>query len=133
VYRNQDPVSMLARRVSRYAPFEPNTRARAKYLAKGCRYAVGLPRYQAINPHPRDTLELRVFASSLETRRVQAALAFTDASIRYTADLTIPQILAGGWAWDRFTDWLTHRLEYAPLVTELADLAREQEVLLCAS
>ncbi|MEU4808112.1 hypothetical protein AB0H20_02825 [Nocardia fluminea] len=133
VYRNQEPVSMLARRVSRYAPFEPNTRARAKDLAKGCRHAVGLPRYQAINPHPRDTLELRIFASSLETRQVQAALAFTDASIRYTADLTIPQILAGGWAWDRFTDWLTHRLEYAPLVAELADLAREQEVLLCAS
>ncbi|MEU4711697.1 hypothetical protein AB0G00_35280, partial [Nocardia salmonicida] len=133
VYRNQDPVSMLARRVSRYAPFEPNTRARAKYLAKGCRNAIGLPRYQAINPHPRDTLELRVFASSLETRRVQAALAFTDASIRYTADLTIPQIRAGGWDWDRFTGWLTHHLEYAPLVAELADLAREQEVLLCAS
>ncbi|MEU4651908.1 MULTISPECIES: hypothetical protein [Nocardia] len=136
VYRNQDQVSMLARRVSRYAPFEPNTRARAKYLAKGCRNAVGLPRYQAINPHPRDTLELRVFASSLETRAVQAALAFTEASIRYTADLTIPQIHAGGWNWDRFTDWLTRRLEYAPLVAELADLtnlADEQEVVLCAS
>lgn len=136
VYRNSDQVARLARRTSRYAPFELDTRSRVKDLAKGARHAVGLPRYQAINPHPRGTLELRVFASSLDPGQVQAALAFTEASIAYTADLTVAQIHAGGWNWDQFTDWLTHRLEYAPLVAELAHLAaqvEEQEVVLCAS
>ncbi|MFC9965232.1 MULTISPECIES: hypothetical protein [Nocardia] len=136
VYRNSDQVSRLARRTSRYAPFEPDTRSRAKDLAKGARHAVGLPRYQAINPHPRDTLELRVFASALDPGQVQAALAFTEASIAYTADLTVAQIHAGGWDWDQFTDWLSRRLEYAPLVVELAhlaDLIDEQEGVLCAS
>lgn len=135
VYRNHAEVTALARRTSRrYAPFEPGTRARAKDLAKGARHALGLPRNQAINPHPRDTLELRVFASSLEAQQVQAALAFTDASIRYTADLTIPEIRAGGWDWDRFTDWTSRRLEYSPLLAELADLAHDpEEVVLCAS
>ena len=68
--------------------------------------------------------------------QVQAALAFTEASIAYTADLTVAQIHAGGWDWEQFTDWLTHRLEYAPLVAELAHLAEqidEQEGVLCAS
>ncbi|MEV6361354.1 hypothetical protein [Nocardia asteroides] len=133
IYRNQDQVTTLARRTSHYAPFVPGTRARAKHLAKGARHALGLPRHQAINPHPRHTLELRVFASSLDPRQVQAALAFTEASIRYTADLTVPEIRAGGWEWDRFTDWLTHHLEYAPLVAELADLTDSEEVMLCAS
>lgn len=135
VYRNHAEVATLARRTSRrYAPFEPGTRARAKDLAKGAHRALDLPRNQAINPHPRDTLELRVFASSLEPQQVQAALAFTDASIHYTAELSVPQIRAGGWEWDRFTDWLSRRLEYRPLLDELTALADDpQEVVLCAS
>jgi hypothetical protein len=43
-------------------------RARAKDTAKGPQHALGLERYQAINPYPRNTLELRVFASSLDVQ-----------------------------------------------------------------
>ncbi|MFD4407718.1 hypothetical protein ACFWPH_33635 [Nocardia sp. NPDC058499] len=123
LYRNEGAVSTLARRRSRYAPFDLAARARARETAKDCKHAVGLDRYQAINPHPRHTLELRVFASSLVVGQVQAALAFTAASIDYTRNLRIPDIRAGAWEWGAFTAWVTGRPEYAPLSVELEALA----------
>ncbi|MEV3965197.1 hypothetical protein AB0M34_30670 [Nocardia sp. NPDC050193] len=123
LYRNETEVSRLARRRSRYAPFDRVARARARDTAKDHKHAVGLERYQAINPHPRHTLELRVFASSLEVGQVQAALAFTAASIDYTRQLTIPDIRAGGWEWSSFAQWVTDRPEYAPLALEMEALA----------
>ncbi|MGY1898338.1 hypothetical protein [Nocardia gipuzkoensis] len=106
LYRNESAVSTIARRRSHYAPFDLAARARARDTAKGPRHALGLERYQAINPHPRKTLELRVFASSLDAQRVQAALAFTAASIDYTRRLRVTDVRAGGWEWGRFAAWV---------------------------
>ncbi|MGK8503605.1 hypothetical protein [Nocardia asiatica] len=78
--RNESAVSTIARRRSRYAPFDRAARVRAKDTAKGPQHALGLERHQAINPYPQ-TLELRVFASSLDIQRVQAALVFTAADL----------------------------------------------------
>lgn len=123
LYRNESEVSRLARRRSRYAPFDRAARARARDTAKDHKHAVGLDRYQAINPHPRHTLEVRVFASSLEAGQVQAALAFTAASIDYTRHLTILDIRAGGWDWRHFATWVAGRPEYTPLAVEMETLA----------
>ncbi|WIV52955.1 hypothetical protein [Amycolatopsis nalaikhensis] len=83
-----------------------------------------LGRSSAINTQPEDTFELRVFASSLDIRHVQAALAFADASVAYTRDLTIPDTTTRGvWTWGAFTQWLRTRPQYAPLTAELEDLA----------
>ncbi|MEV0110591.1 hypothetical protein AB0H42_30230 [Nocardia sp. NPDC050799] len=123
LYRNEAEVAALARRRSRYAPFDHVARARARDTAKDHKHAVGLDRYQAINPHPRHTLELRVFASSLDVGQVQAALAFTAASIAYTRHLTIGDIRSGGWDWSPFAEWVADRSEYAPLTVEMEALA----------
>lgn len=123
LYRNEADVATLARRRSRYAPFDRAARARARDTAKDHKHAVGLDRYQAINPHPRHTLELRVFASSLDIGQVQAALAFTAASIAYTSHLAIGDIRSGGWEWSRFAEWVADRSEYAPLTAEMEALA----------
>ncbi|MGW1742067.1 hypothetical protein ACWCPQ_25055 [Nocardia sp. NPDC001965] len=123
LYRNEDAVSILARRRSRYAPFDRAARARARDTVKDHKHAAGLDRYQAINPHPRHTLELRVFASSLDLGQVHAALAFTAASIDYTRHLRIPDIRAGAWEWPRFAAWAANRPEYAPLAAEMEALA----------
>ncbi|MGW5218737.1 hypothetical protein ACWEQA_12805 [Nocardia sp. NPDC004085] len=122
LYRNESAVSTLARRRSRYAPFDRTARARAKDTAKGPQHALGLERYQAINPYPRKTLELRVFASSLDIQRVQAALAFTAASIHYTRGLRIADVRAGGWEWGRFAAWVADHPDYQPLGAEMEDL-----------
>lgn len=123
LYRNEAEVATLARRRSRYAPFDRAARARARDTAKDHKHAVGLDRYQAINPHPRHTLELRVFASSLDVGQVQAALAFTAASIDYTRHLTVGDIRSGGWDWSPFAEWVADRPEYAPLAVEMEALA----------
>lgn len=123
LYRNEGEVCVLARRRSRYAPFDRAARARARDTAKDHKHALGLDRYQAINPHPRHTLELRIFAGSLDVGQVQAALAFTAASIDYTRTLRIPDIQAGAWEWGAFAAWVADRPEYASLTAEMGALA----------
>ncbi|MEU7764980.1 hypothetical protein AB0B25_07635 [Nocardia sp. NPDC049190] len=123
LYRNESAVSTIARRRSHYAPFDRAARARVKDTSKGPQHALGLDRYQAINPYPRQTLELRVFASSLNAQRVQAALAFTAASIHYTRTLRVADVRAGGWEWARFAAWVADHPDYQPLLAEMEDLA----------
>lgn len=122
LYRNESEVTRLARRQSRYAPFDRLARSRVKDTAKNHIHALGLDRYQAINPYPRHTLELRVFASSLDVGRVQAALAFTAASIDYTRALRIPDVRAGAWEWSRFAAWVDTHPTYLPLSEQLREL-----------
>lgn len=121
IYRNQAQVTTLARRSSPgYAPFTDDDRRAVKHYVKG---RCGHTRYRAINTQNDDTLELRVFASSLDPRKVQAALGFAAASVEYTRDLTVRQITDGGWTWAAFVDWLSERPTYAPLLQELEALA----------
>ncbi|MFF3228868.1 hypothetical protein ACFYV7_39170 [Nocardia suismassiliense] len=123
LYRNESAVSTIARRQSHFAPFDRLARARVKDTAKGHQHALGLDRYQAINPYPRKTLELRVFASSLRVQQVQAALAFTAASIDYTRALDVAAVRAGAWEWSRFAAWVRTRPDYQPLWAEMEELA----------
>ncbi|MGN2636549.1 hypothetical protein ACTD5D_10220 [Nocardia takedensis] len=122
LYRNESPLTVLAGRRSRYAPFDPDARARVKDTAKNPAAAIGLDRYQAINPYPTHTLELRIFASSLDVARVQAALAFTAASIAYTRPLTVTDIHAGAWEWDAFAAWVATHPLYRPLSDQLVEM-----------
>lgn len=122
VYRNQDPVTVLARRdTSRWADFGTYAREQMAGYARGRRNGL---RYEAINVCPAETFELRVFASSLHRRQVLAALAFADASVEYTRGLTAAQIARRrGWEWAAFTAWIATRPHYAALTSELEDLA----------
>lgn len=122
VYRNQHPVTVLARRdTSQWADFGAHTRERMAGYARGNRNGL---RYEAINVRPQETFELRVFASSLHRQQVLAALAFADASVEYTRGLTAAQIARRrGWEWSAFTAWIATRPHYAALTAELEDLA----------
>ncbi len=121
IYRNASDVQVLARRQSGYAEFDSHERLMVKETCKGER----IPRRSlAINTQPQHTLELRVFASSLDAGQVKAALAFADASVSYTRDLTISDITQrGAWTWNSFTQWLLTRQKYSPLTRELESLA----------
>ncbi|MFD8494880.1 hypothetical protein [Amycolatopsis sp. NPDC059657] len=122
LHRNASKVTTVARRVSsQWAAFSETDRKNVKEYAKGIK---GAARYQAINTQNDDTFELRVFASSLNPQQVQAALALAAASVEYTRELSIAAITrAGGWAWSAFTTWLRLHPEYAPLTSELEELA----------
>lgn len=129
VHRNAEQVMTLARRRnSRWAPFNPDHRDAVKHYMKGPAqagryFSVDWDRYQAINPGNRDTLEVRVFASSLNPGEVQAALAFVAGSVEYTRDLDASKIIKQrGWAWPTFVEWLRSRDEYWVLLDELEAL-----------
>ncbi len=103
VYRNQGPVQGLARRrSSQWARFSDTARRGVKGYAKGERYA---DRYEAVNVTNANTFEVRVFASTLDTQELRAALDFVAASVEYTRQLTVPVIAQGGWNWAAFMEW----------------------------
>ncbi|MET8149122.1 hypothetical protein ACIBSW_39710 [Actinoplanes sp. NPDC049668] len=121
IYRNETDVVRLARRQApSWAAFRPEDRRAVKHYVKGQGYG---DRYRAINTNNPDTLELRVFAGSLDPDVIKAAFAFAAASVEYTRTLTIPDISVGGWAWPTFTGWLAERPQYAPLTRELEALS----------
>lgn len=122
VYRNQPDVIKVARRQSyNWAPFSSDARSRIKHYAKGDR---GYDRYNAINVTNRATLELRIFASSLNPGEVKAALAFAAASVEYTRKLTAYDITNhNGWEWSAFASWVADQPEYQPLAAQLESLA----------
>lgn len=121
IYRNQQQVTTMAgRHSSDWAAFTAEDREAVKHYAKGTH---GRDRYRAINTTNWNTFELRIFASSLDPCQVQAALAFTSASVEYTRELTADAIAhRGGWTWPAFVDWLTNRTAYAPLLDQLEEL-----------
>lgn len=123
LYRNESEVTTLARRSSHYAMFDGTGRAGAGATAKGKHRALRLGRYQAINPNPRTTLEVRVFASSLSAQSVQAALAFTAASVEYTRAIRVADVREGAWEWNRFAAWVARHPDYQPLTAEMRELA----------
>ncbi|MFE3230128.1 hypothetical protein [Nocardia sp. NPDC059228] len=126
VYRNETHATRLARRRSDdWASFDPDARAEIVNFAKGDRFGYG--RYQAINVCPKDTFEVRIFASSLQPQQVQAALAFVAASVEYTRALTSGDVARRrGWEWTAFVTWVRHHPIYLPLLAEM-------EALSCAS
>lgn len=124
LYRNAKQVTTLARRSSNgYARFDTDGRERIKDYAKGAKST----RYQAVNTQNDHTFELRMFASSLHPHEIKAAFALAAASVEYTRELTVADLVHhGGWSWSMFVDWLEQHPAYEPLTLEM-------EALACAS
>lgn len=73
-------------------------------------------RYSAINTTNEKTLEVRVFASTLDIAEAQQALQLVAASVEYTRGLTANAVVRrGGWAWARFRDYLGESDRYRAL------------------
>lgn len=119
-YRNSANISRLARRESgQWASFSDSERKRAYEYAK---FGQTGERYSAINTQNRTTLEVRVFASSLDKLNVQGALGLVAGSIEYTRKLTTEDILKRkGWEWPNFAEWLSE--DYSPLKQQMALLS----------
>lgn len=121
-YRHEESVTLLARRAgSTYAEFGNQMNvAHAKHIAKG---AYGAERYSAINATNIKTLEVRVFASTLNVRKLLGAMALVDASTRYNAAITSHDILTkDAWGWGGFKDYVHSFKKYAPLQQEMKRL-----------
>lgn len=142
-YRNRRPIQTLARRRnSSWAKFTDAGRDLALYAAKsgttGNSYHPGgewyVPRryrgtylqwdrYSAINVQNEATLEVRIFAGSVNATEVKAALNLVHGSVEYTRNLDSQKIIkSGGWEFPAFADWVSGRTEYAPLHSEIERL-----------
>lgn len=76
-------------------------------------------RYAAINTVNRDTLEVRIFASTLRPRRAQAALQLVAGSVEYTRQLTAADVTQRrGWDWSAFIAWAGKTEQYPALIAE---------------
>lgn len=121
-YRHEQAVTTLARRrSSNYAQFDNRAQKfYGKHIAKG---AFGAERYSAINASNEKTLEVRVFASTLNVRKLLAAMGLVDASVRYNAQITANDILRGdAWNLKGFKDYVHSFSKYAPLQQEMKRL-----------
>lgn len=121
-YRNEPAMTVLARRRgSTYAEFDQTLNLMyAKHISKG---AFGAERYSAINATNQRTLEVRVFASTLNIRKLLGAMALVDAGVRYNATITSQDILRHkAWEFQGFKDYVHSFKKYAPLQQEMVRL-----------
>jgi hypothetical protein len=121
-HRNKAGITRVARRESdQWAAFmtDPENRAAVlKQVVKDKR--IDHNRYRAVNTQNDKTLEVRVFASTLQAASIKADLGLVAATVEYSAMLRSPDILKGnGWVWDRFAEWTSKQGRYAPLSEEI--------------
>lgn len=122
VHRSKRQMQALARRESsRWAAFNREDRRRAKDIM--IKKERSSDRYVAINTQNRDTYEVRIFASSVDPKQIQAAMGLVAASVEYTRQLTARTIIRdNGWAWSSFVAWVEKNDIYAPLLEEMRRL-----------
>lgn len=149
IYRNELDVSRIARRSSnQWAQFHREVRSGQIYHAKnelrhrlnkkhmeltgGYRGAnfeedpTAYGRYHAINTQNQETLEMRMFASTLNPAKAKRSLQLAAASVEYTRQLRSHDVIRGGWTWGAFTDWLADDLN-ASRYPELAETEASTE------
>jgi hypothetical protein len=128
-YRNEMPIVALSRRLrdrlDRWATFgshggQGSNRGHAKHFAKG---AIGGDRYSAINACNAETLEVRIFASTLSPQQFLGALGLVDASVEYTRNLNFEKVIKEkAWGFDAFKSYVSGIDKYKPLKREIARL-----------
>lgn len=71
-------------------------------------------RYSAVNTNPRETFEVRAFASTLDPVSAQSTIGLVAAAVEYTRPLTVHDIIKNeALTWPRFAAWLDENPLYA--------------------
>jgi hypothetical protein len=81
-------------------------------------------RYQAINTRGPDTLEMRMFASTLAVMEAQAVLQMAAASVEYTRGIRAAEVCKGAWGWVAFSAWLRENEATYPALLQANRFAR---------
>ncbi|WP_147382337.1 amidoligase enzyme [Mycobacteroides abscessus] len=117
MYRNSAELEKLARRKSdRWARFGQPMPGE---LARKAKVVECNDRYVAVNCNNKKTYELRFFKSTLNVQEFYAALEFADASVRYTRDVNVRDVLHGkAITWPHFAAWVAQR-KYPNLLAEM--------------
>jgi hypothetical protein len=129
VYANPDFYSKMAGRSSdRWAKFDDIQRydvSKDKHVKtfkhKLARYGDNhSDRYSAVNTLNRNTLEMRIFRSTLNADTIKSALDLAHASVEYTRSLTVGQIVNGALERMKFIQYIHDNKDtYAHLISRM--------------
>lgn len=72
--------------------------------------------YDAVNLSNENTVEVRIFKSSLRLPRILANMEFVDAVVKYTRDLKVSDVKNGALKWSSFRVWLDKQTQYDELL-----------------
>ena len=94
VYNNKDFYEVIAGRSSSHWAkfddiFDPNT-GQKSFKNKFDR--MGSDRYSAVNTNNRNTLEMRIFRGSLNTRFIKSCIDLAHASVEFTRVMSVPEV-----------------------------------------
>lgn len=113
VYSNAEYMMKFAGRKSDYARFnDVYTFNEYDQPVKSFKHKVADPRrssterYSAVNTQNRDTLELRFFRGTMNTRTILSALDLAQAMVEYTRDLRLDEVKLGALDWSWFADYV---------------------------
>ena len=144
VYSNEDFYSMMAgRNSSRWAKFDDveqstwtdmdewgnrNYKTWRSFREK-IQYGRRSDRYSAVNTQNAHTLEMRIFKGSLKTSRIKAMISLAHASVEFTRNLTVQDVMAGALNSDTFMTYIDANASmYPDLVALLDALVTERQV-----
>lgn len=94
VYNNKDFYEVLAgRSSSHWAKFDDIIDENGKKSFKGkFDQRSGSDRYSAVNTNNRQTLEMRIFRGSLNTRFIKSCIDLAHASVEFTRVMSVPEV-----------------------------------------
>ena len=113
VYSNAPQMMKFAGRKSDYARFNDiYTFDEYDRPTRSLKHKVGNPqkfhseRYSAVNTQNRDTIELRFFRGTMNTRTILSALDLAQAMVEYTRTLRLDDVKLGALDWVWFADYV---------------------------
>jgi hypothetical protein len=111
ITRNQDFFQALAGRESRqWARFDMDN---LKHINNRIKRTYHTDRYSAVNLQNTPTLEVRIFKSSLNERRLKMSMQLVDACVKYTEKLSTQDMVFGNaFDWKIFADWVSLQARY---------------------
>jgi hypothetical protein len=120
VYNNKDFYEVLAgRSSSHWAKFDdnvdPNT-GQKSLKHKFDRH--GSDRYSAVNTNNRNTLEMRIFRGSLNTRFIKSCIDLAHASVEFTRVMSVPEVREHKLDCINFIQYIRERAELYPSLNQ---------------
>jgi hypothetical protein len=144
IYSNEEFYSMMAgRSSSRWAKFDDveqstwtdmdewgnrNYKTWRSFREK-IQYGRRSDRYSAVNTQNAHTLEMRIFKGSLKTSRIKAMISLAHASVEFTRNLTVQDVVAGALNSETLMTYIDANASmYPDLVALLDALVTERQV-----
>lgn len=139
IYKNPSELTTFAGRTSSYAKFDIESflsdgsyyhydatdyRPASKFITHAKGQTQNYDRYTAVNLQNVQTIELRFFRPSLNTKTVRAALQFCSALHEYTEELTTQKAMQGGLRFAEFESWVKEQPSYTLLEARIFDRLR---------